>query len=331
MMGSALTDFELFGRAAIPLHRPLIPFLKEPWTSKSKYPAILVQTFLYGIYVVLFCSCAFMLARQKVIQRTLFIASSLLFLLASADMILTLYFFFRFVLGSSTQSSSAVQNTHEPWNRILEVKFALYVVANSIASGLLISRCYTIWENKRIVIAPIALVLIATVISFVSITASQLGDKLLAASFITSAAANLSVTFLIAIGMLWTSRKVRGVIKMDLPRISNYVISLLLDSGAFYSFSIFLYLVFHTLVIDASLTQIGGIAITAMVLRNSHSCESLGGENAAFNATMTQPEMRVVGTTYALPGPQHGVRTSLTVASRAPRGDDSISIDSEYK
>lgn len=38
---------------------------------------------------------------------------------------------------------------------------------------------------------------VAAVIGFVSIKATQLGDRLLAASFITSAAANLGVTFFV--------------------------------------------------------------------------------------------------------------------------------------
>lgn len=80
-------------------------------------------------------------------------------------------------------------------------------------------------------------------ISFVSLTATQLGDKLLAASFITSAAANLSITFLMGmvhslssnhinvvnagIRILWTSRKMKGFFKMDLSVICDYGISLM--------------------------------------------------------------------------------------------------------
>ncbi|KAF8178924.1 hypothetical protein BJ912DRAFT_648148 [Pholiota molesta] len=329
-MGIPRRPLELLSRAAtLALHRPLIPFLKESWTSKSKWPAIILEVFLYGIYVVLFGCCTYTLWRQKVVRRTLFVITSILFFLASADIIVAVYFFFRFVDKSSQKPTPTPTGPHETWNKTLEVKFAVYVVANAIASGLLIQRCYTIWENKRIIIAPIALVVIGTVTSFVSIGATHLGDKLLAASFITSAAANLSVTFLIVTRILWTARKVRGAVRMDMSRIIGYILSLLLDSGALYSLSIVLYLVFHTLVIDASLTQIGSITATAMILRNSHTCEPLGIDNASFTASVVRPEMRTPEPVYSRT--QHGAPSSFIGAREGGISEDRISIDSEYK
>jgi len=196
-------------------------------------------------------------------------------------------------------------------------KFALYIFANAIASGLLISRCYTVWQNKRIIIAPIMLAICGTVISFASMKATQLGDRLLAASFITSAAANISVTLLIAIRMWWFSRKIRSPVRMDLFAISSLVTSLILDSGVIYGLSIFLYLLLHTLVLDASLTQIAGITTTAIILRNSHS-----EGNTTFDTTSTpsiQTDMRTTSTMG-----RHRTPAVVTQLSR----NDISSIDS---
>jgi len=74
------------------IQRPLVPFLKEPWTSKSKYPAILMETFLYGVYVVLFGYSTVILAKRKVVQRIRLATSVALFLLASGDIAVTLFF-----------------------------------------------------------------------------------------------------------------------------------------------------------------------------------------------------------------------------------------------
>ncbi|KDR70236.1 hypothetical protein GALMADRAFT_893033 [Galerina marginata CBS 339.88] len=328
MTGSLFDELEIFGRATVvTFHRPLIPFLKEPWSSRSKYPAILLETFLYGVYVVLFAWCAFVLIRRKMVQRTLLVATSLLFLLATADIIITGYFFFHFVLKPAAASTPSTTSTHETWNRLLEIKFGFYVVANAIASSLLISRCYEVWQNKRIVITPILLLICGTVISFVSISANQLGDRLLAASFITSAAANLSVTLLIATRMWWTSRKIRGIFNMDFSSMCDYIVSLILDSGAIYSLSIFLYLVFHTLVLDASLTQIAGVTLTAMTLRKASS-EALG-DTTTFSSTSTLPEIRpdAVARTPSLP--RSGLRTSfLTIR---PQRNNTVGTEIEYK
>ncbi|PPQ88181.1 hypothetical protein CVT25_005146 [Psilocybe cyanescens] len=325
MTRSLLDELESLGgetRTVVPIHRPLIPFLKEPWSSKSKYPAIMLETFLYGVYVVLFACCFYTLVKQKTIQKTILIASSLLFVLATADILVTGYFFFHFVLKQPRVSTSATASMHETWNRILEIKFGFYVVANAIASSLLINRCYEVWQNKRIVVAPIAMVACGTVISFVSLTATQLGDKLLAASFITSAAANLSITLLMvnpvnsATRIWWTSRKMKGLFKMDLSIICDYVISLILDSGAFYSLSIFLYLVFHT-----------GVTITGVVLRKS-SCEALGEVSLS---TTTLPETPVgygfVERTRSIPRHNLSIRTNL-LANR-PQRSDSIGTETQ--
>ncbi|KAF9561689.1 hypothetical protein CPC08DRAFT_419917 [Agrocybe pediades] len=121
-------------------------------------------------------------------------------------------------------------------------------------------------------------------ICFISITKSQLGDKLLAASFIISAAANLSVTLLIATKMWWTSKKIRQIFTMQFSDMCDYVVCLILDSNAIYSLSIVLYLGFHTLVIDASLTQIAAVTLAAMILRKS-SADSLANTSTYSSST----------------------------------------------
>ncbi|KAF8811105.1 hypothetical protein BYT27DRAFT_7160865 [Phlegmacium glaucopus] len=295
--------------------RPLIPFLKEPWTSKSKYPAILVLNFFFasGVYVVLFGYCTIILAnlKRKLVNKMLLGAVIALFLLASADIAISHFYFFQYALSSDSDSDSdsasngttqnqsdRVPHHHHPWSTTLMYKFGLYILAKYVSVVSVISRCYTFWKNKPILIAPIALAICGTVVSFASIPAIQLGDRLLAASFITSAAANLSVTLLIVTRMWWSSRKFRSPMRMDLFAINNLVISLILDSGAIYSVSIFLYLLFHSLVLAACLTQIAGITATTIILRNLHREAFDDSDNTTFSTTAvpTQLDMRTSST-----------------------------------
>lgn len=298
------------------MRRSLIPFSERPWKSKFKYPAILLETFLYGVHLVMFGSCAYLLIRRNVTRRKLLAALSVLFLLATADIIITLFFVFHFAIPKDlSRAAIALQERGHPktLGDPLKIKFGFYVVANAIASGLLVHRCYEFWQNRRIVIAPIALILVGTVLSFVLISTRHLRDKLSAASFIISAAANFSMTLLIASRVYWTSRKARAI-PLDLARIKEVVAILLIDSGAIYSLSVFLYLVFHTLVISASLTQIAGVSVTAMTLRNAASNEPLGENTIANvdNASQLQSD--------ALPGvpvstcstAQDAIRSSIT-------------------
>jgi hypothetical protein len=126
------------------------------------------------------------------------------------------------------------------------------------------------------------------------------------------------VTLLIASKMLWTSKKIKGAITLSPTTIADYISSLLLDSGAVYSLSIFLYLLFHTLVIDACLTQIAGVTITAMILRDSQTCESLAPEDSGLTGTSIQPDTRsiIIAPPPALKSPMSTVRGWV---SRGPR------------
>lgn len=303
------------------MRRSLVPFSGRPWKSEFKYPAILLETFLYGVYLVMFGSCAYLLTRRNATRRKLLAALSVLFLLATADIIITLFSFFHFAIPKD----SALQKRGHPTalSNPLKVKFGFYVVANAIAGGFLVHRCYESWQNRRIVIAPIALILVGTVLSFVMISTRHLRNKLSAASFIISAAANFSMTLLIASRIYWTSRKARAI-SLDLARITEVVAVLLIDSGAIYSLSVFLYLVFRTLVISASLTQIAGVSITAMILRNAASDEPLGENTIANvdNASQLQSDA-LPGVPVSTCSPQDVMRSSITFENRLRRSNGS--------
>jgi len=297
---------------------------------------MLLGAWLYGIYVVLFASCVYSLWWTRLKRRRLLAAIAVLFMLATADVVLTVHFFFRtalrvvaVVVAPSVRSGSS--ESAEPWDRTLEYKFGLYIFAHAIASGLLIHRCHEVWGNKRILIAPIVLVVVGTAISFVSIATSSMGDRLLAASFITSAAANISLTVLIAVRMWWITRKARsiGEVRMSLLSIVTFIGSLLVDSGAGFSLAIFFYLFFHTLVIDTSLTQIAGMSATAMVMRNSwrepRLHDSTIGTGAITTASTFMARQRVV----APPAAHIDADRRSIISAVGASFSDSISIDSD--
>jgi len=148
----------------------------------------------------MFGSCAYLLLRRNVTRRKLLAALSVLFLLATADIIITLFFVFHFAIPKDlSRAAIALQERGHPktLGDPLKIKFGFYVVAkyvqniadfldsqvpcSAIASGLLVGqnasscsffltsyqvhRCYEFWQNRRIVIAPIALILVGTGIS----------------------------------------------------------------------------------------------------------------------------------------------------------------------
>ena len=112
-----------------------------------------------GVYLVMFGSCAYILIRRtrNVTRRKLLATSSALFLLATADIIITLHFFFHFVIQNDlAKNGIALQqrDDHKSWDEPLKIKFGVSVVAkyvqfpldflesqfscSAIASGLLV-------------------------------------------------------------------------------------------------------------------------------------------------------------------------------------------------
>lgn len=81
--------------------------------------------FISGVYVVMFGYCTIILAKRKVAQRIRLGTLIALFLLASGDIAVTLYFFFRFTLSSANTISEGGGR----WSKTLMYKFALYIVA----------------------------------------------------------------------------------------------------------------------------------------------------------------------------------------------------------
>lgn len=73
----------------------------------------------------MFGYCTIILAKRKVLQRIHLGILIALFLLASGDIAVTLYFFFRFALFSA----NTIHEGGNRWSKTLMYKFALYIVA----------------------------------------------------------------------------------------------------------------------------------------------------------------------------------------------------------
>lgn len=275
------------GRAVTPKlesRHLFIPFLEEPWTSRDKFAAMIIQTFLYGVYMVLVASTLFMFYHRKIWKRPLVLSTLTLFALGTADMIVTAAYFLLVALKGSFDGP--IIHSPEARSHLLEIKFCLYIISNAFTSGILINQSHNLWRNKCLLVLPMFLVIIGTVVSFISLTTAKLQDRLIATGFITFAAANIFVTTLIAARIWWVSRKAWELDRFSFTRLADFSCSLVLDTGAIYSVSIVLYLLFHTLVLNAPLTQIACVSVTCMMLRHLYAWEG-GSNTSTFETTFS--------------------------------------------
>ncbi|KAJ7211088.1 hypothetical protein C8J57DRAFT_1400019 [Mycena rebaudengoi] len=211
-----------------------------------------VSTFLYGIYLVLFCRCMYIFYRGKK-QITLLVSAIIMFMLATADVAIFL------MQGAVVYNGWAARLDH-----LQTAGAVVYVTNNLIADALLIYRCYVIWNTVWVTIVPI-LLLIATMILGYSI---QLPNF-----FILSLSMNLFLPTLIAARLWWVVRRIRGSAGAVTRRKGRNAMIIILESGLIYSVFVSIHMGFfhyqdpRDAIVYAALGQIVGMVPTLIIVR----------------------------------------------------------------
>ncbi|ESK83126.1 hypothetical protein Moror_15023 [Moniliophthora roreri MCA 2997] len=127
--------------------------------------SIAVQFFFYGMYIVLFTICTrVLLQRRQHCYQYILIATSLLFFLISADVLLYAVddaMWYCNLFGCRWQSEFIRE-------RLCTAKFELLIASSAVADAILLWRCYTVWDGRwRVVLFPTLLYLSCHVTGFV--------------------------------------------------------------------------------------------------------------------------------------------------------------------
>ncbi|KAF7376741.1 Zn(2)-C6 fungal-type domain-containing protein [Mycena sanguinolenta] len=211
-----------------------------------------VSTFLYGIYLVLFCRCMYIFYKGKN-QIILLLAAIIMFTLSTVTIIISLL-----------QGASAYGTLGLNLPQLQTAGAIVYVTNNIFADLLLIYRCYVIWNTIWITVVP-SLLVIATMILGYSIQ--------LKLFFILSLTTNLLVPTLVAGRLWWIIRRIRGPSGAATRRKGRNAMVIILESGLIYSAVVSIHMVyFHYSnptdeVIFGALGQIVGIVPTLIIVR----------------------------------------------------------------
>ncbi|KAJ7770336.1 hypothetical protein B0H14DRAFT_349761 [Mycena olivaceomarginata] len=224
-----------------------------------------VGTFFYGIYLVLFCICIYVLLnRPRNPRNTILLVTAIaLFTLATVQAVINL------VLGAAE-----IDDIDLPYDQLVDANSVVYVVNNFIADGLVIYRCYVVWNNNILVtILPTLMLIAATVLGIIV----SLDLNLTAYPFFAlSLATNVLVTILTAGRIWWICRRSRGAYSKTAEQ-RRYVsaVAILVESGMLYSATVLTYLIVVSIPrvsileepILQALIQIMGIAPTLIIVR----------------------------------------------------------------
>lgn len=303
-----------------------------PTTLEPYLGAVLLESFFYGLYTVLFSICAYvLLRRRRKIHWILPFFAVAMYSLATADMAYTLWLLFGKLLNLDLSYQA------------LRWKFWLYVTNNVLADSLLLYRCYVVWDyDKRVVVGPALLLIAATVCGY--LFEGSLSTTLFTDSWVyplTTLVLNVSLTTLTASRIWFLSRKAKRLLESSLLQRYSVTLSMLIESGFIYSLYMVLDLAFHkdpsgSVVLDASLIQVVGIMPTLIIAqigvgRAVHDIE------ANFKMTETAPtvssrmEVRTPTTASMLSMPVHG-NIAIRVDTRKHMYDVSLPpVHSPYK
>jgi len=230
-----------------------------------------VATFLYGIYLVLFCRCMYIFYRGNK-QVALLISAIIMFTLSTATVII-------FLLQGATAYGNAGAALGLKLDKLQIAGAIVYVTNNIMADALLIYRCYVIWNTIWITVVPL-LLLVATMIFGYSIQ--------LPLFFIFSLSMNLFVPTLVAGRLWWVIRRIRGPSGEVTRRKGRNAMIIILESGLIYSIFVSLHMGFfhfgdpHDEIVYAALGQVVGIVPTLIIVRVGLGVSENGGEHGTM-------------------------------------------------
>ncbi|KAF7350814.1 hypothetical protein MSAN_01643000 [Mycena sanguinolenta] len=188
--------------------------------------------FFYGIYVMLFCICIYILLnRPRNLGNSILLVTAIaLFTLATVQAVINL------VLGAAD-----IDNIDIPYDQLVDGADVVYALNNFIADGLVIYRCYVVWNNNIFVtILPILMLIVTTVLGVVVSFDLTLSFY---PFFGLSLATNVLVTMLTAGRIWWISRYARAYLKTAEQRRYASAIAIIIESGMLYSATVLAHLI----------------------------------------------------------------------------------------
>lgn len=203
--------------------------------------SFMIEVLLYGIHVVLFALCCFVLtSRQKRVQWFVLGCALALFALSTADVAYT--------MRCNTSDLPALFQPMD-WGKVdkrIKPKPAMFVTNNFIADILLFHRCYVIWGRPKLLLV-IALVCLTADTMWgwlmVGLSSSEAFRTLQPMYLWSVFALNVVVTAASVGRIYWVTVFASPQIERGMKKVYRTIMSAFVESAAVYTASILAYLV----------------------------------------------------------------------------------------
>ncbi|OSD05841.1 hypothetical protein PYCCODRAFT_1443198 [Trametes coccinea BRFM310] len=266
--------------------------------AESKLVSIFVQSILYGIYVTLFFTTTDALLRRRegcgTLRHDMVFVSLLMFVVATMHVATN---FSRIILAFVVHADAPggpAAFFNELSNFTQMFGSTLYVIQTLLGDGMVLYRCYLVWERKvAVVVIPCLLLLGSTatgigilysfdkVVPQASIFVVQL-NRWITAFFSMTLVTNFICTALVAY-RVWSMN--RSTLSFRQHKLRPIMV-LIVESGAFYSATLLALLIlynvdswFQYVVLDA-VSAIVGIVFSLIMRRIATGISTVEGETA---------------------------------------------------
>ncbi|KAF9561244.1 hypothetical protein CPC08DRAFT_707541 [Agrocybe pediades] len=204
----------------------------------------MVEVLLYGIHVVLFCVCMFILARnRRSTQWFIALSAVIMFVLSTADTAITMH-----LLTHDIGSVFDPEKLPGVAKRIA-LKNPLFVTNNFVADLVLLYRCYMVWgRSKYVLIGASFLVLADSIWGYISMGAnvSFLTPTFFPVYIWSIFAINLLLAMITVGRIFWVVHKVAKPFMGKNLQSYHIAMGVVLESSAVYAGCILAYILFPT-------------------------------------------------------------------------------------
>ncbi|KIK57441.1 hypothetical protein GYMLUDRAFT_46320 [Collybiopsis luxurians FD-317 M1] len=248
---------------------------------KASLVSLWVETFFFGLHLILFVFCVWVLLRHRREGYVILITTAFCIIGFSATHVILNFRDSLVILHQVSHGDHGSHHCHPEGGHFfgLNARSFAYLMNNFFADALVVYRCYALWSsNAEYFLAfPALMVLITTMVGTDGDPCKE-ALQLRPQFFILALVTNLTVTFLAAGRLYWLTRNrewhILGTIESELFRRYRKAFMILVESGGLYSLALGLFLILcdgnanegAALIVQSSLAQIMGIVPTSIIV-----------------------------------------------------------------
>ncbi|KAI9573109.1 hypothetical protein HD554DRAFT_1142366 [Boletus coccyginus] len=225
--------------------------------DKAELLSVLLETLLYGFSLLMFGGTIWTLLSRRFtrqVNRKMFTIACLLLVISTAHLVIHIIRVMNgLILYRDTYPGGPVAYFSDVSQWTFYAKNQVYIAQTVVGDGVILYRCYVVWQSKLVMIFPLLLWCAAAVTGFMSGVTSQdtpqndvfsgALDQWITSFWATALATNLLATLLLIFRIWYINRKLTRLGPSGGGSQLRPLLQILVDAGAIYSITLLVALI----------------------------------------------------------------------------------------